>query len=247
MNNIGFGILCFGADYYFNGAIDKMNHIIDRGFRCYILTDNRVKFINYFSANYILDYNRQLKSYYDKMLLPKHILKHHDICILMDADLCVTDYSFLDYLKEYKFSEGISYIDILLNHKCQKQCVKDLDLFSPDWNDYRRFAEYICPDFGDLELMWEYFLVINRKGFNQAEFYKYYEKLQIAKEYCDLQVNKEVYAPGEGISIAISADLSNTPIQRDMVLYDKLKDNMLSVSRRFTPKHLWPDILNDTK
>lgn len=243
MNNIGFGILCFGADYYYNGAVDKMNHIIDSGFDCYILTDNRDKFIYDFDATHILNYERQLKSYYDKMLIPKHVLKYHDICILIDADLCISDYSFLEHFKDYNFKEGISYIDILLNHKCQKQYVKHLDLFSPDWNDYRRYAEYICPDVGEFETIWEYFLVINKTGFNQEIFYEYYEKLQIAKEYCDLQVRKDVIAPGEGISIAISADLSDTPIQRDMGLYDMLKDNLLSVSRRFTPKHLWPDIL----
>jgi len=50
-----------------------------------------------------------------------------------------------------------------------------------------------------------------------------------------------VNGAGEGVSVRISARLSATMIQRDLYLYDLLKDKMISVSKRYTPKHLWPD------
>jgi hypothetical protein len=89
--------------------------------------------------------------------------------------------------------------------------------------------------------MWEYFLVINKVGFKSNQFYNQYEKLQIAKEFADLPLNKEVNGAGEGISIQISAKLSDSDIQRDMELYEMLKDKMLSISRRHTRMEFWPD------
>jgi hypothetical protein len=54
-------------------------------------------------------------------------------------------------------------------------------------------------------------------------------------------MNKEVNGAGEGISIQISSKLSNSEIQRDLRLYEMLKDKMVSVSRRYTPRELWPE------
>jgi hypothetical protein len=89
--------------------------------------------------------------------------------------------------------------------------------------------------------MWEYFLVINKVGFKITQFYNQYEKLQLAKEFSDLHLNKEINGAGEGISIQISAKLSDSDIQRDMELYEMLKDNMLSISRRHTRMEFWPE------
>lgn len=232
---IGFGIFCFGDEYYYKGAYDKAQHIIKSGYECYILTENPDYFkdISYFLN--IIPYYRSYKSYHDKMILPKHILNECDICILLDADLEIKDYSFLDDLRDYKFKDGISYIDVLLNHPEKKECVKELNLCSRDWDEYREYCENICPQFKSFKLIWEYFLIINKDGFN-SDFYLHYDKLQIKKECCHLFQYKQVNAPGEGISITISSVLSNTNIDRDLDLYNILKDKMISVSTRFTVK-----------
>lgn len=230
--DIGFGIFCFGENYYYKGAYDKAQHIINSGYKCYILTEEPEYFKNIQNIS-IIPYYRTYKSYHDKMILPKHILKDCEICILLDADLEITDYSFLDDLRHYNFKDGISYIDILLNHPEKKECVRELNLCSKDWDEYRAYCETICPKFKSFKLIWEYFLVINRNGFN-PDFYLHYDKLQIKKECCHLNTIKSVNAPGEGISITISSVLSNTSIDRDLELYNIIKDKMYSVSSRFT-------------
>jgi hypothetical protein len=244
MNNIGFGIFCFGEEYYFNGTFDKIRNILNEGYHCYILTDTPEKFTTKYSSSllHIIQYDRTFKSYADKMILPKYILDKHNISILLDADTHVTDFSFLKELRTYKFNDGISYIDTLLNHKSKKKYIKELISIDRDeWNKYYGYANKICPNFTEYETIWEYFLIINKNGFNQERFYHYYEKLQIAKEFCDISLNKEVNGAGEGISVKISAKLSETKIERDLTLYEMLKDKMISVSKRYTPKPLWPD------
>lgn len=242
MNNIGFGIFCFGEDFYYKGTRDKINYILDEGFSCYILTEDTEEFTNRWSPHQInlIKYNREFKSYHDKLILVKHVLKNHDICILIDADTHIKDFSFLYGLKKYQFQQGISYVDTLLNHPAKREFVKDLVNDSPEWNSYKLFAEEIYPNFGNMETIWEYFMVINKEGFNQDSFFKTYEKLQISKEFSELRMNKEVYGAGEGISIAISSKLSNSNIQRDEKLNEIIKDKMVSVSRRHTPRALWP-------
>lgn len=244
MNDIGFGIFCFGDDHYYKGAKEKMDKIISNGFRCYILTENPNYFYGEYNNEYILPYNRSYKSYYDKMLLPPHILQFHDICILIDADTHITDYTFLNQLKTYEIQDGISYVDTLLNHSSKKQYINELDMSRTEWISYKNYAKSLLPTFDENELIWEYFLVINNKGFNQKKFYEYYEKLQIAKEFCDLTMNKKVNGAGEGISITISSKLSGTKCQRDMGLFNIVKDKMISISRQYTPKHLWPEWMN---
>lgn len=244
MNNIGFGIFCFGEEYYYKGSINKINRILNAGYHCYILTEDPDYFHKHFSSMYVhvIPYDRTYKSYADKMILPKYILKQHQISILIDADTHITNFSFLEELKKYKFKNGISYIDTLLNHKAKKEFIKDL--ISPqqiEWKDYYDYANTIQPGFDNFETMWEYFLVINRDGFNSKQFYQQYEKLQIVKEFSDVRMNKDVNCAGEGISIRISANTSNSEIQRDLDLYNLLKDKMESVSRRYTPPHLWPE------
>jgi hypothetical protein len=84
-------------------------------------------------------------------------------------------------------------------------------------------------------------LVINKDGLNE-NFFNHYEKLQLAKEHSDLLRNKEVNGAGEGISITIASILSNTNIERDVELYDLLKDSVKPITRH-TPRNLWPKFM----
>lgn len=251
MNNIGFGIMCFGDDYYYRGAMEKIKNIVKKGFNCCILTDDATKFCEIHDYHYkvhYLEYDREFKSYYDKILLVKHILKYHDICILLDADAHITDYSFLNDLKTYKFKEGITYPDVLLNHPEKKQFISEINMSSKEWKYYHDYAKSQLNNFGELELIWEYFMVFNQNGFNQKEFYLNYEKLQIAKEFGDLSFNKkvngsgiDVSAAGEGLSIAIASKLSEMPCERDVGLYNLIKDKLSSISKKYTRKEFWPE------
>ena len=231
MNDIGFGIMCFGDDHYFQSAKEKEEKILQAGFDCTILTDNPP----YFSGHYI-SYDREVKSYHDKMILPKDILLTRDICILIDADVRIDDYSFLNDLKTHKFKEGISYVDVLFNHPEKKRFTSELNLTIPEWKEYEKYAKSLLLNpktFNYLPLMWEYFLVINPLGSNLKKFYEIYERLQIAKEFCDLKTEKGVLGNGEGVSISVAAKLSNTPCLRDMELYDIIKDKMSNISRKW--------------
>jgi hypothetical protein len=241
MNNIGFGIFCFGEDYYYRGTKEKIKQLLNAELSVYVLTDKPEEFIEYPQVH-VIQYNRHLKSYSDKMILPKYILKNHDICILLDADTHVTDYSFLESLKTYSFNKGVSYIDTLLNHSAKKGIVKDLvNETNPEWKTYVDYASKLYPPFFNFETMWEYFLIINKDGFDVNSFYHYYEKLQVVKEYSDLPLKKEISGAGEGISIQISCKSANIEIQRDIKLYKLLEGKMISISRRHTPRHLWPN------
>jgi len=244
MNNIGFGFFCFGEEYYYKGTAEKINKILENGFHCYVLTENPEYFQKKYTPSFVhtIEYNRSFKSYADKMILPKYILKNHDVVVMIDADTHITDYSFIKDLKNYTFKPGISHTDTLENHKCKKAWVKDLIMANhPEWNSYHTYANKIYPNYGDFATIWEYFLVINKNGFNQDTFYQHYEKLQLAKEFSDLSMNKEINGAGEGISMQIAAKLSETEINRDLDLYDLLKDKMVSVSRRYTRPEFWPD------
>lgn len=244
MNNIGFGIFCFGEEYYYKGTVEKINKILESGFHCYILTEDPSYFEKKYTPTFlhIIKYDRTFKSYADKMILPKHILNQHDIAILIDADTHITEYTFLEELKNYTFKPGISYTDTLENHKAKKAWVKDLLMTeSPEWKPYHQYASKIFPNYLEFNTLWEYFLIINKEGFNQESFYTYYEKLQLAKEFADLPMNKEINGAGEGISIQIASKLSNCNIERDFYLYEKLKDKMISVSRRYTRPEFWPE------
>jgi hypothetical protein len=238
MNNIGFGIFCFGEDYYYKGAKEKIKELLKAGLSVYVLTDKPEEF----TEVTVIQYDRSYKSYSDKMILPKYILKNHDISILIDADTHITDYSFLNNLKTYNFKKGISYIDTLLNHRANREFVKDLiNENGEEWKSYINYIKSLCPNYGDFATIWEYFLVINKDGFNSNNFYHYYEKLQLAKEFSDLNLKKDVNGAGEGISIQASCELSNTNIERDMELFELIKDKMVSVSRRHTRPELWPN------
>ena len=238
MNNIGFGIFCFGEEHYYKGTKEKIKELLNVGLSVYVLTDKPEEF----TGVTVIQYDRHLKSYSDKMILPKYILKNHDICILLDADTHVTDYSFLESLKTYNFKKGISYIDTLLNHKAKKEFVKELvNENNPEWKTYVDYATKLYPQFIEHETIWEYFLVINKDGFDNDSFYYHYERLQLVKEYSDLPLRKEINGAGEGISIQISCKFANIELQRDIELYNLLEGKMISISRRHTPQHLWPN------
>jgi hypothetical protein len=54
-------------------------------------------------------------------------------------------------------------------------------------------------------------------------------------------MNKQINGAGEGISIQVSSKLSKSEIQRDLSLYEMLKNKMVSVSKRYTIPELWPE------
>jgi hypothetical protein len=242
-SDIGFGIFCFGEDYYYKGAYEKIQHIMDEGFPCSVLTENPKYFKGISNFLEIIPYYRSYKSYYDKMILPKYILKDFPICVLIDADTHITDYSFLNNLPSFDFKDGISYVDILRNHPSRLRQIKDINMSQTEWMEYHNYAKSLYPDFGDFEVIWEYFLVINRDGFKEEDFYYFYEKLQVAKEFSELTMKKDVNGSGEGLSIQIASKLSGTTIQRDMDLFNLIKNSMSSVSRRFTHPDFLPDYM----
>lgn len=224
-NKIGIGILCFGDKKYFNGTKTKLNNLLDFGFKCYVLTDDP----DFFYTRYtpllltVIEYNREFKSYHDKILLVKQILKDNDVAILIDADQEFDFYKLKD-LRKYKFQEGITYIENLGKHKIQKETIGEMDiLLKNDWKMYYAFVNSKTNNFLNNETIWEYFLVFNKMDY--SDFYKWYERLQIIKEYCDILENKKIVGAGEGISIMVSSILSNTPIQKDEVLFKKIKND----------------------
>lgn len=238
MMKIGVGILCFGDEFYFNGTVNKLTNLLNHNVDCYVITDKP----HYFSGLNVdvIPYKREIQSYSDKLLLPKYVLEKNDVCIIVDADADIKDFSIFEKLKTYNFKPGITYIDTLLSHPTKKKLIGDINMKENEWREYQTYCKSILPTFNTHETIWEYFLVINKTDFNYKKFYYEYEKLQLIKEYCDLPYGKNVVGAGEGISILISSILSNTPIQRDEELYEMLKNNVISISKRHTKPQFWP-------
>jgi hypothetical protein len=243
MNNIGFGIFCFGDEFYFDGTKNKIKNILDKGFICYVLTDNSDYFNKHYSTNRlkIIQYKKEIKSYHDKMILPKHILENHNICILIDADVEIFDYSFFTNFKTYSFLDGISYIETLHTHPSKMDVISKIDMSTEEWNYYNQYCKSLNIDISNQPTIWEYFLVINKNGFNQNLFYRFYERLQIAKDFCNLNGKKEISGMGEGVSITIASILSNTKLTLDENLFKLVQNKMVSVSRKFTNPNNLPD------
>jgi len=241
MENIGFGIMCFGEEKYFRGTIDKIKNLIELGFNCYLLTDDPNKFFSLFWGKGvdIIPYNRSYKSYYDKVSLVKNIHEHHDIAILLDADLHIKDYNLFDRLKSYDFNEGVSYVDTLWNHSAKFKTVGDIPMGADEWLEYKKYIKELYPDIDQVETIWEYFIVFNKKGFDKENFFCDYEKLQVVKEFCDVKLNKDVSGAGEGVSISASCLKNNIPISLDMRL-ETLTKNTLKPITRHTPRNEVP-------
>jgi hypothetical protein len=95
-----------------------------------------------------------------------------------------------------------------------------------DWLNYKTYLQKIYPQYGDLETIYEYFLVFNKEGLND-NFFLLYEKLQSIKEACDVMSGKKtVVGSAEGVSTHISARISDTQIQRDQNLFNLIKDKI---------------------
>jgi hypothetical protein len=235
MSTIAIGIMCFGEDYYFKQIESKLDKLKNGEIRCYVLTDKPNYFFGFtgYSKITIIPYSRHLKSYHDKMILVKEILKYHDTAILLDADTSITDYSFIDELVKYPYQKGITYVETLLGHKIKKEYVKDIQM-NPndiDWLNYKTYLQKIYPQYGDLETIYEYFLVFNKEGLKD-NFYQMYEKLQVIKESCDvISGKKTVVGSGEGISIQVSARICGIQIQRDNELRTLIKDKIDNINR----------------
>lgn len=242
MNKIGIGIFCFGDDYYYNRALDKIDHILFNGYECYILTDKPEYFENK-NVN-LIEYTKDNKSYHDKAILIKHILKKCDICILIDADIYIKDYTFFMEFQNYKFKNGISFPFSLKNHKTNREFVGELPIGSKDWIDYTICLSRMYPDFRKLKTIWENFLFINKNGFDDSFFY-YYEKLQTSKDNLDIKNKKDILGNGEGVSIMASSKLANIEIEQDFEMADIIKDYITDISKNFTPESSWEDFMNE--
>ena len=240
MNNIGIGIMCFGDVSYFNSTKEKVTNLKDIGIDCYILTDEPEQFTSSsdwdnseYSCIKIIKYNRHLKSYHDKIILVKEILKNHDIAILIDADTFISDYSFIEQLVNYPYKNGITYVETLLSHKIKKEFIGDIqmNIGDIDWLNYKTYLQKIYPQYGDLETIYEYFLVFNKEGLKD-NFFLLYEKLQSIKEACDVMSGKKiVVGSAEGVSIHVAAKITDTQIQKDVVLFELVKEKIKNDSR----------------
>ena len=91
--DIAIGILCFGDKKYFDYTNVLIQKLCEYDIVHYILTDQD-DLIQISDKTFVVDYNRPIKSYHDKIMLATHILKLHDVCVLLDADIIINDYDF---------------------------------------------------------------------------------------------------------------------------------------------------------
>jgi hypothetical protein len=221
MNDIGIGIMCFGAEKYFEHTQMLIETL--EGIDTYILTDNPVIFSE---TQKTIKYDRTVKSYHDKIILAKEILKFHDICIILDADALIKDITVINDLITYQFKEGITYIDYL--RSASYITIGDIHP-TERWNSYFSYIKNIYPDYIHLETIHEYFIVFKRNI--KYDFFVEYEKLQITKEYCDVKCGKEILGAGEGVSIQIAAKITKTPIRKDIKLNSMIQNKILNITQ----------------
>lgn len=222
MNDIGIGIMCFGADKYFEHTQMLIETL--RGIDTYILTDNPGRFSE---TQKTIKYDRAVKSYHDKIILAREILKSRDVCIVLDADALIKDTTIVYDLLNYQFQEGITYIDYL--SMVPYHSISDIER-TERWASYLDRLKYIYPEYHHLETIHEYFMVFKQDIKN--EFFVKYEQLQIIKEYCDVLCDKEVLGAGEGISIQVAAQMTNTPIRKDLELNKIVCNKILNITQR---------------
>jgi len=244
MGHIGFGIMCFGNEIYFKGTQEKIKNLLDKGYSCYVLTDDTDFFLKKFWGRslHLISYNRNYKSFYDKISLIKTIHSKHDIGILLDADLHINDYDVFDKLNNYDFNDGVSYVDTLLNHKSKFKTVGDIPMEGDEWFEYGKYVKQLYPTINEIETIWEYFIVFNKIGFDSKKFFTTYEKLQVVKEFCDVKLDKVVSGAGEGISVSVSCLVNGISLQKDRRLMS-LTTNTLKPITRHTPTSEIPNYL----
>jgi hypothetical protein len=238
MNKIGFGFLCFGDEIYFKGTVDKIKNLTHR-YPIFVLTEKPEVFQNF--NVHTIKYDREKFSYSDKMLLIKHTFEYDlDYLIIIDSDSDIIGYEWLNFIDKYQFKYGITYVDTLRNHVTKKHFINELNLQTNEWYDYYKLANHILPDFDKNELIWEYFLIINKNEFNVNEFFEIYGKLQQIRENIDITMNKNIIGAGEGISLMVSCKKTGIPIQYDDTLSNEIKKYIKPILRRYTPKNKLP-------
>jgi hypothetical protein len=238
-NNIGFGFLCFGNKIYYKGTEEKIIKLSNLGYTCYILTDEPEYFKHYDTIN--IKYNRGVYSYYDKVTLINIIFeKSHNIAVIIDSDSDIVGYDWVNFISDYEFKDGVTYIDTLVNHISNKKHIKELNLISNEWVEYTNYAKSLLNNFEEYELIWEYVLIFNKDGFNIKKFFETYSKLQIVKESTDIRMNKKIIGAGEGISILISCIKNNIPLQLDQIISNELRKEIRPISSHYTPKNKLP-------
>ena len=118
-------------------------------------------------------------------------------------------------------------------HKIKKEFIRDIqmNIGDIDWLNYKTYLQKIYPQYGDLETIYEYFLVFNKEGLKD-NFFLLYEKLQSIKEACDVMSGKKiVVGSAEGVSIQVAAKITDTQIQKDVVLFELVRDKIKNDSR----------------
>ncbi len=226
---IGIGFFCFGDERFFKMTEVKICQMMDIDVDIYILTDKESYFAEYPVTT--ISYLRYVKSYADKMYLAKHIFKYNDICILIDADAIIKDVNVINQILNHNYNQGVTYIDTLENHPWNKPKIGDISFENNKWFELEDKFKKIYPDYKNLDAIWEYFLVLNKKYLND-DFFLTFEMLQNIKEYIDFKQNKKILGAGEGLFIAVASMVSNVGIKRDTELFEMVKDNLISNNRR---------------
>lgn len=243
INNIGFGFLCFGDEYYFKGTKEKIITLIELGFMCYVMTDKPDYFKNF--NIFLIKYDRQNKSYSDKINIIKNMFfERHNIGVIIDSDSDIIGYEWVNFIKDYNFKSGITYIDTLNNHVIKKKYISDLNLKSNEWKEYYDLSSTLHSGFENNDLIWEYVIIFNKVEFNMGNFFETYNILQKMREKIDISMNKKVLGAGEGISLTISCLKNNIPLQFDENLSKILKKEIKPISKYYTPKSKLPKWMN---
>ena len=235
---VSFAFLCFGDRYYFNGTHDKLTRIA-RAHDTVILTDDPSFFESreYAVLPRIIEYERNPKSYHDKIIPVREALRSSDVCVFIDSDVIVKDWGFLDMLDSYDFQPGISYIQTLADNILMKSKFGELQTDSVMWKGFVDHCIEIYPGLMDSTLVWEYFMTFTAADMNDG-FYETYRALQTIKEACDSEAGNRILGPGEGVTMTVAASLNSVPMGHDTILMNALAGRINSISRQYLPESL---------